>query len=181
MSAPFRKCNTAVPVLCSGTDKDKHILRQTGTPPARPAGIRTMRTRVFLVDDTALVRATLRALLEQHSFDICGEASNGKEAIEKVIELNPDIVILDINMPVMNGVRAAVEIRRIAPETAILFLTAHAIPGVMHALRRFSDGFVCKTAVGHQLIPTLGRIAITPHRSRRPAFRVASAGRSSGA
>jgi DNA-binding NarL/FixJ family response regulator len=124
-----------------------------------------MRTRVLLVDDTAFVRTTLRALLEQHFFEICGEASNGKEAIEKVSELNPDIVILDINMPVMNGVRAAVEIRRIAPETAILFLTAHAIPGVMHALRRFSDGFVCKTSVDRQLIPALGRLAITPRRT----------------
>jgi DNA-binding NarL/FixJ family response regulator len=124
-----------------------------------------MRTRVLLVDDAALVRNTLRALLEQHSFEICGEASDGKEAVDKARELNPDIVILDINMPVMNGVRAALEIRRIAPETAILFLTAHAIPGVMHSLRRISDGFVCKTSVGRHLIPTLGRLAIKPRRA----------------
>lgn len=142
-----------------------HIVRQTGSHPARPACRRAMRTRVLLVDDTAFVRTTLRALLEQHSFEICGEASDGKEAIEKVSELGPDIVIMDINMPVMNGVRAAVEIRRIAPETAILFLTAHAIPGVMHQLRRISDGFVCKTSVDRQLIPTLGRLAITPRRA----------------
>jgi|ERR1700751_2676036 DNA-binding NarL/FixJ family response regulator len=125
-----------------------------------------MRTRVLLVDDTALVRNTLRALLEQHSFEICGEASDGKEAVDKARELNPDIVILDINMPVMNGVRAALEIRRIAPEAAILFLTAHAIPGVMHSLRRISDGFVCKTSVARHLIPTLGRLAIKPRRVR---------------
>lgn len=140
-----------------------------------------MRTRVLLVDDVALVRRTLRDLLELHSFEICCEASNGKEAVEKVSELNPDIVILDINMPVMNGVQAAVEIRRIAPRTAVVFLTAHAIPGVMHSLRRFSDGFVCKTSVGHQLIPTLGRIAITPYRNTRPPFRVPSEVKSPGA
>ena len=165
MSAGFPKCNTASPGLRSQTYKDKHIVRRTGRHPARPACHQGMRTRVLVVDDTALVRTTLRALLEQHSFEICGEASDGKEAVDKVGELNPDIVILDINMPVMNGVRAAVEIRRIAPETAILFLTSHAIPGVMHALRRFSDGFVCKTSVRHQLIPALGRLAIKPRRS----------------
>jgi DNA-binding NarL/FixJ family response regulator len=132
---------------------------------------------VLLVDDVAFVRRTLRALLEEHSFEICGEASNGKEAVEKVSELHPDIVVLDINMPVMNGVRAAVEIRQIAPQTAVIFLTAHAIPGVMHSLRRFSDGFVCKTAVDHQLIPVLGRIAITPYRNNSSRFRIASAGK----
>jgi len=136
-----------------------------------------MRTRVLLVDDVAVVRRTLRVLLEQHSFEICGEASNGKEAVEKVSELNPDIVILDINMPVMNGVRAAVEIRRNAPETSILFLTAHAIPGVMHMLRRFSDGFVCKASVDHQLIPVLGRIAITPYKNPLSKPRIAPAGK----
>jgi YesN/AraC family two-component response regulator len=141
-----------------------------------------MRTRVLLVDDVAVVRRTLRELLELHSFEICGEASNGKEAVEKVGELNPHIVILDINMPVMNGVQAAVEIRRIAPKVAVIFLTAHAIPGVMHSLRPFCDGFVCKTSVDHQLIPTLGRIAITPYRStRRPPFRIPSVAKSPGA
>jgi len=133
-----------------------------------------MRTRVLLVDDVAVVRTTIRALLEQHSFDICGEAADGKEAIEKVAALKPEIIILDINMPVMNGVRAAIEIRRMAPETCIVFLTAHAIPGVMHALRPFSDGFVCKTSVGRQLIPLLGRLAITPSRNARARIRTAA-------
>lgn len=124
-----------------------------------------VRNRVLLVDDAAVVRRTIRALLELHSFEICGEAADGQEAVEKVKELKPDIVILDINMPVMNGVRAAIEIRRMAPEIYIVFLTAHAIPGVMHSLRPWSNGFVCKTTVGRQLIPLLGRLAITPPKS----------------
>ena len=133
-----------------------------------------LRTRVLLVDDTAVVRTTIRALLQQHSFEICGEAGDGKEAIEQVAALKPDIVLMDINMPVMNGVRAAIEIRRMAPETYIVFLTAHAIPGVMHALRPFSDGFVCKTTVGRQLIPLLGRLAITPYKNPQAKMRTAA-------
>ncbi len=136
-----------------------------------------MRKRVLLVDDVAVVRETIRALLVRHSFEICGEATDGQEAVEKVRELKPEIVILDINMPVMNGVRAAMEIRRIAPEAYIVFLTAHAIPGVMHALRPWSNGFVCKTSVGSQLIPLLGRLAITPYKDPAAKFRVRAAGK----
>jgi CheY-like chemotaxis protein len=54
---------------------------------------------------------------------VCGEAKDGKKAVEKVKTLNPDLVLLDINMPVMNGIQAAFEIRRISPGTKILFLT----------------------------------------------------------
>src|SRR5260370_3936049 len=133
-----------------------------------------LRSWVLLADDTAVGRTTIRRLLEQHSFEICGEASDGKEAVDKVRELKPDIIILDINMPVMNGVRAAMEIRRIAPEIYIVFLTAHAIPGVMHALRPVSDGFVGKTSVGRQLIPLLGRLAITPYRNPHTKVRTAA-------
>jgi len=60
--------------------------------------------------------------------EVCGEAENGKQAIEKVKQLKPDLVLLDINMPVMNGVQAAYEIRRIAPSTKIIFFTIHDSP-----------------------------------------------------
>lgn len=136
-----------------------------------------MRTRILLVDDAAVVRTTIRALLEQHSFEICGEAANGEEAVQQVRDLKPDMVIMDINMPVMNGVQAALAIRRMAPETYIVFLTAHAIPGVMHALRQYSDGFVCKTTVGRQLIPLLGRLAITPYKKPNARVRTAVGGK----
>jgi CheY-like chemotaxis protein len=59
---------------------------------------------------------------EGRTFWICGEARDGKEAIEKVIELKPDIILLDINMPVMDGIRAAHEIRLVSPEAKIIFL-----------------------------------------------------------
>jgi two-component system, NarL family, nitrate/nitrite response regulator NarL len=120
-----------------------------------------LRTRILLVDDVAVVRTSIRSFLEPHSFQICGEATDGKEAIEKVRALKPDIVVMDINMPVMNGIQAACEIRRIAPATRIVFLTAHAIPILVQNIGPWSDGFVSKARAGRELIPLLSRLAVT--------------------
>ncbi|SRR5258708_4498572 len=81
---------------------------------------------VLIVDDSNLIRRMLRAWLEQHSeWVICGEAENGKIAVERAEELRPDIVILDLQMPVMNGLEAAREITRHSPSTAIVMFTVH--------------------------------------------------------
>ena len=86
-----------------------------------------MSQSVLIVDDNTLVRRMLRSWLEQHSeWDVCGEAENGKLAVERVQELQPNIVILDLQMPVMNGLEAAREIKRLAPNTALIIFTAHA-------------------------------------------------------
>ena len=66
-----------------------------------------MPAKILIVDDHLAARTTIRSLLDWHSFQVCGDAKDGKEAIDKVVELKPDIVILDINMPVMDGVTAA--------------------------------------------------------------------------
>ena len=77
-------------------------------------------------------------------------------------ELNPDLVLLDINMPVMNGVQAAYEIRRIAPATRIIFFTIHDSPEAIAASRTVGvDAFVPKAAAGTQLIPTVQRLLKT--------------------
>lgn len=109
-----------------------------------------------MVDDHCGVRAMFRSLLEKHRFNVCGEASNGKEAVEKARKLNPDIVLLDICMPVMNGIEAAHEIRRIAPATRIVFLTVAV--ELMNDLQEISHGFVLKAAAHSELIPTLNRL-----------------------
>jgi DNA-binding NarL/FixJ family response regulator len=111
------------------------------------------------VDDHAAVRTTIRSLLDWHSFQVSGDAKNGQEAIEKVIELKPDIVLLDINMPVMNGIQTAYEIRRIAPSTKIVFFTVDDSPQLVSAMRVFSNDFVSKSAAGTELIPALNRLA----------------------
>jgi DNA-binding NarL/FixJ family response regulator len=114
------------------------------------------------VDDHATARIAIRQLLEWGGFEVCGEALDGKHAIEKVIELKPEIVLLDINMPVMNGITTASEIRRISPSTKIVFLTIHDGPGFVAGTRPLAAGFVPKSAAGTELIPILNRLAGIP-------------------
>jgi len=81
---------------------------------------------VLIVDDSALIRRTLRSCIEQNTdWQVCGEVDNGEVAVDKVRELNPDAVILDFQMPVMNGLDAARRIAASAPNTAIVMLTIH--------------------------------------------------------
>lgn len=118
-------------------------------------------------------RLTVRQLLDWRFFEVCGEAKDGREAIEKVIELKPDIVLLDISMPGMNGITACHEIRRISPATKIVFLTLYDGPGFQAGTRPWAHGFVPKASADIDLIPTLNRLvgiqANDGSTSRRPA------------
>lgn len=118
-----------------------------------------MPPRVLIVDDHEVTRMAVRALLSEHSFEVCGEGKDGKEAIEKVVELHPDIVLLDISMGTMNGLVAAEEIKRIAPATKIVFLTLNDGPGFVKVARAWAHGFVSKCDAGTKLIPALNQIA----------------------
>ncbi len=113
--------------------------------------------RILLVDDHETVRMGVRAALAQESqFDICGEAENGREAVAKVQQLNPDAVILDVSMPVMNGLEAAREIRRIAPSTKIVMFSMHDSAQMSEAAKKAgADAFVLKSAPGRQLVHTI--------------------------
>jgi DNA-binding NarL/FixJ family response regulator len=116
---------------------------------------------ILVVDDYPLARSTIKELLRWHEIDVCGEAKDGKEAVEKVKALNPDLVLLDINMPVMNGMQAALEIRRISPRTKILFLTVVGAQEASAGARLLGDGFVLKSDAGKELIPALERLLPT--------------------
>jgi two-component system response regulator YesN len=120
---------------------------------------------ILVVDDAKLARATIRELLYWHEFEVCGEAASGKEALEKVKELKPGIVLLDINMPEKNGLQTAYEIRQIAPSTIIVFLTVHKSPDIAKGTYVIGDAFVSKSAAGTELIPTLNYLT---GRSRTP-------------
>ena len=86
----------------------------------------SMPYRILIVDDSPLVRHSIRSCLEQNAgWTVCGEAENGQVAVEKVKELHPDVVILDLAMPVMNGLEAARQIKVVAPNTAMLMFTMH--------------------------------------------------------
>jgi DNA-binding NarL/FixJ family response regulator len=79
---------------------------------------------IIIADDSALIRRLLRSTIEQNSgWEVCGEAENGKVAVEKVKELHPDVVLLDLQMPVMNGLEAARQIATCAPKTEMVMFT----------------------------------------------------------
>ncbi len=83
--------------------------------------------RVVLADDTEEYRALLRIILEQHgAFEVVGEAANGEEAVQLVRELQPDAIVLDLAMPVMDGLQAIPLLREVAPGTAIVVLSGFA-------------------------------------------------------
>jgi len=82
--------------------------------------------RILIVDDHLLLRKAVRRLLESRSeFEVCGEAEDGAQAVEKAAELKPDVVILDISMPKMNGFEAARQIKVVSPHSQIVILSSH--------------------------------------------------------
>ncbi len=117
-----------------------------------------MPARILIADNNLAARITIRSLLDWHGFQVCGEAQDGQEAIDQVLELKPDVVLLDINMPVMSGTLAALEIRRLSPDTKIIFLTIHEAPALINVLRPWAHGFVSKSAAGIELIPTVSML-----------------------
>ena len=90
-----------------------------------------MSSRILIVDDSSVVRRLIRSSIEAHtSWIVCGEAENGRIAVALVGELRPHLVILDLSMPVMNGLEAAREISRIAPGMPMIMFTMHALDGL---------------------------------------------------
>ena len=85
-----------------------------------------MRKRILIVDDSAYVRKSLRALFEtQKDFEICGEAADGKDGVGKAEKLNPDLIILDLSMPVMNGLDAARALKATRPAIPIVLYSLY--------------------------------------------------------
>jgi len=82
--------------------------------------------RLLIVDDSPAVRKALRATLESHDdLQVCGEAANGREGIEKAQQLKPDLIVLDLAMPVMNGLDAARELTRLLPSVPLVMYTSY--------------------------------------------------------
>ena len=110
--------------------------------------------RILIVDDHEAVRKGVCAILSSRlDTEICGEAVNGKEAIEKAKELRPDLVILDITMPVLNGFDAAREILKILPQTLIIMLSTHLTNQlVAQAKSSGAKGYVTKNQAGGTLL-----------------------------
>jgi DNA-binding NarL/FixJ family response regulator len=106
--------------------------------------------RILVVDDSELMRRCLRMLLEQEDqWKVCSEAANGLEAIEKAQQSAPDVIVLDFQMPEMNGLDAAREIRRRDPNIPILMVTLHMSPQLEQQARKVGIRGACdKNDVG---------------------------------
>ena len=113
--------------------------------------------RVLVVDDHPLIRQGLIKVLELDvRIQIAGEAGDGREAIEKIQELEPDVVLLDINMPLMNGIEATRAIHSIQPKTKILILTMHDDDAyVIESVRSGAAGYLLKDVEPHNLIDAI--------------------------
>jgi DNA-binding NarL/FixJ family response regulator len=84
---------------------------------------------ILIADDSPVIRKTLRQTLEREdAWEVCGEAADGREAIEKAQRLKPDVVVLDLAMPVMNGLDAARELRRLSPALPLVMFTNFSMP-----------------------------------------------------
>jgi two-component system, NarL family, response regulator NreC len=117
-------------------------------------------SRVLLADDHQIVRQGLRSLLEKAGHEVVGEASDGREALKLARTLLPDIAVLDLSMPLLNGLDAAHEIRRIAPEIKTILLTMYTDKGyVLQALRAGARGYVLKTQAAEDLIRAIREIS----------------------
>ncbi len=117
--------------------------------------------RILLADDHEMVRQGLRALIENQSgWQVCGEATTGREAVTKARELKPDIVVMDFTMPELNGMEATRQIRAALPRTEVLLLTMHESEElVREVLAAGARGYVLKSDAGRVLVDALKALA----------------------
>ena len=119
------------------------------------------RASILIVDDHEIFRRGLRSLLESRDeYDVSGEAVNGLEAIEKAKQLLPDIIVMDVSMPQMDGLQATRLIRRERPDAKILILSQHDSPHMLSAAQDAgASGYVTKSQVARCLFAALDAIA----------------------
>ena len=125
------------------------------------------RARILLADDHSLTLEGIRTVLEPHH-EIVGTAADGRALLEAALRLKPELIVLDITMPLLNGIDAAVQIKKSLPETKLLFVTMHVNPAYLEAaLDAGGTGYVLKSAARRELLEAVdsvlkGRIYITP-------------------
>ena len=122
--------------------------------------IMTMRRRVLIADDHQIVRQGLRALLEKAGHVIVAEAANGREAVDQAVVHQIDIAVLDLLMPVLNGVDAALELVRVAPQVRTILLTMYPDrPYVVEAIQAGVKGYVLKTQTAEDLLQAIEEVS----------------------
>jgi len=120
-----------------------------------------MSIKILIADDHGVIRAGLRALLSGlPDIEVVGEAVDGRDALKKTMELQPNIVIMDLSMPEMGGVEATRQLSQIAPDTRVLILTVHEDEGLLkEVIRVGAAGYIIKRAVEDELIHAIRVVA----------------------
>ena len=140
------------------------------------------RTRVLLADDHPLTLEGLRAFLEPH-MESMGTVMDGRALVEEAVRLKPDLIVLDITMPLLNGIDAAVQIKKNLPAVKLVFVTMHANPAYLEAaLKAGAMGYVLKSAAREELLDAIqsvmnGNIYVTPSLSSEHLERFSSPAR----
>jgi len=118
-----------------------------------------MSKRVLIVDDTLFMRVKMKGLLEKWGHQVVGEAANGREAVEKFKELGPDVVFMDITMPVMDGIAALKEIRAFDVKATVIMVSALGQESfVMDAIRSGARNYLVKPVQDDKLQEVLARL-----------------------
>lgn len=134
--------------------------------PVRGTEAGSDRIRLVLSDDHRVLRESLRRSLEAQGFEVAGEAGDGVEAVELAVALKPDVVLMDVTMPVLGGIEATRRIRQRVPEVRVVMLTMHADEATMaEAIRMGADGYLVKDCSTDEIAETLRQVA-----SGRTAF-----------
>lgn len=147
-----------------------------------------MKIKIILADDHAVLREGMRALLEEErNFEIIGEAGDGEEAVKLVSELKPDIVLMDIVMPKLNGIEATRQIKQVSPTTNVLVLTAYSdIRYILGLLEAGACGYLLKNARGSEIAEAIraacsGESVLDPVVTRKLLDRVINMPKKTGA
>ena len=108
--------------------------------------------RILIADDHEIIRSSvIRVLQSRTDVEDCAQATNGQEAIEKALQWKPDLILLDVRLPVLSGFEAAKQIKQHRPEIPILFFSIHAADDVFEAAKLVGDGFILKDKIVEML------------------------------
>lgn len=129
-------------------------LAERGEPEDRPSGGSLPRIRILLADDHAIVRESLARLLQMHEgLEVVGQAGDGQEAVERALDLKPDLIVMDVSMPRLNGIQATHRIKQILPTVLVIGLSMHTDADMAAAMRAAGAcHYLTKTAAPDELV-----------------------------
>jgi two-component system, chemotaxis family, chemotaxis protein CheY len=115
-----------------------------------------MANRILIVDDAAFMRMMIRDILSKNGYDVCGEANDGQQAIEKFKEVKPDLITMDITMPEMDGIQALKEIKKIDPNAKVIMCSAMGQQAmVIDAIQAGAKDFIVKPFQADRVIEAI--------------------------